>query len=99
MGRTKNTGASKGLLKKNETNNSAKQPSVTDLVKKAQSLMGEMDLELARRFVDRILELEPQNFEAREMLGIIEVEEGNIPTAREVRSVNPTFERKGGIKD
>lgn len=49
--------------------------------------MGEMDLELARRFVDRILELEPQNFEAREMLGIIEVEEGNIPAARTVRTI------------
>ena len=55
-----------------------------DLLAKAQSLMAEMDAELARRFAARILEMEPNNFEAREMLGIIEAEEGNIDAARKV---------------
>lgn len=59
-------------------------PSVPALLSKAQDLMGEMDFELARRFVERILILEPTHFEAREMLGIIEAEEGNVDVARAV---------------
>lgn len=85
MGRTKGSKGSKVLKDVPSPQKSPRQPpSVPALLEKAQSLMGEMDFELARRFVDRILETEPNHFEAREMLAIIEVEDGNIDTARDV---------------
>lgn len=70
---------------------SPKMPPVSDLLAKAQSLMGEMDFELARGFATRILEIEPAHFEAREMLGIIEAEEGNIDEARAVSTPTCSF--------
>jgi len=59
-------------------------PSIPDLLKMVQNLIGELNFELARRSVDRILEREPANVEAREILGSIEIEEGNIDAARKV---------------
>jgi len=85
MGRTKTAAETKGHRNVSPTGTpSKKEPSVPDLLAKAQSLMGQMDTELARRFAARILEMEPDNFEAREMLGIMEAEEGNIDAARKV---------------
>ncbi|KAF9514937.1 hypothetical protein BS47DRAFT_1376401 [Hydnum rufescens UP504] len=86
MGRTKTIVASKGFRANASPSKSKKnvpQPLPTPaLVNKAQSLMGEMNYELARRFIQRILEIEPNHVEAREMLGIIEIEEGNVDDAR-----------------
>lgn len=68
----------------------ANSPTVPGLLVKAQSAMGEMELELARNFVEQILALEPNHFEAREMLGIIEAEEGNTDAARAVSRSMPS---------
>lgn len=85
MGRTKTAAETKGLRNTSPTKTASKnEPSVPELLAKAQSLMGEMDFELARRFATRILEMESNHFEAREMLGIMEAEEGNIDAARTV---------------
>jgi Flp pilus assembly protein TadD len=89
MGRTKTIVTSKGVRENASPSKSKKnvpQPlSIPALVNKAQSLMGEMNYELARRFIQRIFEIEPNHVEAREMLGIIEIEEGNVDDARAVR--------------
>jgi hypothetical protein len=85
MGRTKTAAETKGLRNTSPTRTTPmSEPSVQALLAKAQSLMGEMDFELARRFVARILEIESNHFEAREMLGIMEAEGGNIDAARTV---------------
>ena len=56
------------------------------LLAKAQALMGQMDFDMARRFAVRITELEPGHVEARQMLGIIEAEEGNTDAAKTART-------------
>lgn len=57
-------------------------PSVPALLAKAQELMGQMDLDMARRFAIRIIEMEPGHVEAKQMLGIIEAEAGNVEEAK-----------------
>ncbi|KAF8312478.1 TPR-like protein [Clavulina sp. PMI_390] len=88
MARSKNVGRSKNPPKTAPTSASSSKekskPTVPALLAKAQSLMGEMDFELARKFVDRILEVEPNHFEAREMAGVMEAEEGNVDSARSI---------------
>jgi hypothetical protein len=84
MGRTKSAGTVKGAKKASPGKISSTPPSVPALLAKAQSLMGELDFDLARKFVVRILETEPDHFEAREMLAIIEVEKGDVDVARNV---------------
>lgn len=44
------------------------------------------DYDLARRFIRRILEQQPTNAEAKEMLGVALLETGEIEAAKEVRS-------------
>lgn len=64
---------------------SKKAPSTTSLLAKAQSLIDQCDYDLALRFITRILDQDPQNAEAKEMLGIALLETGEIEGAKQVR--------------
>ncbi|KII90009.1 hypothetical protein PLICRDRAFT_108697 [Plicaturopsis crispa FD-325 SS-3] len=57
-------------------------PTVAALLEKAQSLVVQCDYELARQFTERILQREPHHAEAKEMLGVIQLETGDLDAAR-----------------
>ncbi|KZT00802.1 TPR-like protein [Laetiporus sulphureus 93-53] len=57
-------------------------PSIASLVEKAQSLIVQCDYELAKRFVHRVLEREPNHAEAKDMLGVVQLETGELDEAR-----------------
>jgi Flp pilus assembly protein TadD len=59
-------------------------PSIPALLQKAQALIVQCDYDLALRFTTRILQQQPSNAEAREMLGVIQLEMGEIDAARAV---------------
>ena len=61
-------------------------PSISSLLTKAQSLVAQCDYELALRFIQRVLDIQPENVEAREMKGVVETETGDLIKAKEVRS-------------
>ncbi|WVQ93176.1 hypothetical protein IAU59_000240 [Kwoniella sp. CBS 9459] len=52
------------------------------LLEKAHILLGQSNFELAVKFLDRILELEPTNLEARELAGVAELEGGDDEQGR-----------------
>ncbi len=85
MGRTraKKTPASKA---------SVAPPQTAALLEKAQALVVQCDYELAARFAKRILESEPDNAEAREILGVSLLETDDIDGAKQV-CVYPSFAR------
>ncbi|KAF8896334.1 hypothetical protein BD779DRAFT_1495267 [Infundibulicybe gibba] len=58
-------------------------PSIESLIEKAQSLIVQCDYELAQRFVQRILEKQPTNSVAKEMLGITQLETGDLDAAKQ----------------
>jgi len=64
---------------------SKKAPSITSLLAKAQSLIEQCDYDLALRFISRILDQDPKNAEAKEMLGVALLETGEIEGAKQVR--------------
>ena len=64
---------------------SKKAPSTASLLAKAQSLIEQCDYDLALRFINRILDLDPNNAEAKEMLGVALLETGEIEGAKQVR--------------
>lgn len=88
MGRTKNK--KKAVSKATEppiqhaTSMTLNLPSIPSLVEKAQSLIEQCDYDLAQRFIQRILEQQPANVEAKEMLGVVLLEIGEIRRAKEV---------------
>ncbi|TFK95488.1 hypothetical protein BDV98DRAFT_608921 [Pterulicium gracile] len=59
------------------------QPTVKSLLSKAQSLVSQCDYDLAMRFIERILHKHPNHVETRELLGIVQVEIGEVDLARE----------------
>lgn len=59
-------------------------PSVPALLEKAQELIVQCDYTLAHMFVKRILHREPEHAEAREMMGVILLETGEVDDARSV---------------
>ena len=65
----------------------AQPPSIPALLEKAQTLIIQCDYELAERFIKRILEREPKHAAAREMLGVVQLEKGELEHARQVRAV------------
>jgi hypothetical protein len=56
-----------------------------DGVDKAHTLLAQSNFELAAQFLDRALELEPTNLEARELLGVAHLEAGDPEVGRTVR--------------
>jgi cytochrome c-type biogenesis protein CcmH/NrfG len=56
-----------------------------DIVDKAHTLLAQSNFELAAQFLDRALELEPTNLEARELLGVAHLEAGDPEVGRTVR--------------
>lgn len=51
---------------------------------KSHTLLAQQDYELAQRFLTRLLSIEPSNAEARELIGVCELELGNPQEARDV---------------
>jgi Flp pilus assembly protein TadD len=61
-------------------------PSIPALLEKARTLIDQCDYELAERFLHRLLEQSPADVAAREMMGIVQLELGEIDAARKVRN-------------
>jgi Flp pilus assembly protein TadD len=57
-----------------------------DGIDKAHTLLAQSNFELAAQFLDRALELEPTNLEARELLGVAHLEAGDPEIGRTVRN-------------
>nr|VWO96198.1 Myo-inositol-2-dehydrogenase [Ganoderma boninense] len=84
MGRTRpKTKKIKPLVTENSSDGPAAAPSISSLLEKAQTLIVQCDYELAGRFARRVLEREPGNVEAKEMLGVTQLETGEIFAAKE----------------
>ena len=93
MGRTRPKNRKiKSVVTENTGDAPAPPPSVSALLEKAQTLIVQCDYELAGRFARRVLEREPKNVEAKEMLGVTQLETGELFAAKEVRSMS-RFER------
>ena len=60
------------------------QPSVEALLTKAQALVTQCDYDLAQKFTLRILHRAPDNIDAKELLGVIQLERGDLEEAKEV---------------
>ncbi|KAJ7593135.1 hypothetical protein C8J56DRAFT_1162084 [Mycena floridula] len=58
-------------------------PSVSALLEKAQDLIFQCDYPLAQRFIVRVLEREPTHPQAKEMLGVVQLETGEIEAAKQ----------------
>jgi Flp pilus assembly protein TadD len=59
---------------------------------KAHTLLAQSNFELAIKFLARAIQLEPANLEARELLGVAELEGGDPDVGREVsESFKPFF--------
>lgn len=58
-------------------------PSIPSLLEKAQDLIVQCDYDLALRFIQRVLDREPSNAVAKEMLGVIQLETGEIESAKQ----------------
>ena len=56
------------------------------MISKAQSIIEQCDYDLATQFIQRILQKSPKNVEAREMLGVVQLETGLVQEARKVGS-------------
>ncbi|KAF5377349.1 hypothetical protein D9757_007995 [Collybiopsis confluens] len=81
MGRTKTKKAA--AAKPAEQTPSTPAPSIASLLDKAQSLIVQCDYELAARFIQRILEQQPSHTQAKEMLGVVQLEMGDIDAAKQ----------------
>ncbi|KAJ3523163.1 hypothetical protein NM688_g8771 [Phlebia brevispora] len=83
MGRTRpKTRKLKRVVTEN-TSEPPQAPSIPALLEKAQTLIAQCNYELAERFVGRILEREPRNAEAKEILGIVQLETGELDSAKQ----------------
>ncbi|KIM84821.1 hypothetical protein PILCRDRAFT_817621 [Piloderma croceum F 1598] len=83
MGRTRTkTKKSVPVVSSASESPSKSAPSIPSLLEKAQELIIQCDYDLARMFVKRILDREPAHVEAREMMGIVLLETGQIDDAR-----------------
>ncbi|KAH8118077.1 hypothetical protein DFH11DRAFT_1724053 [Phellopilus nigrolimitatus] len=57
-------------------------PSVDSLLAKAQLLVTQCDYDLAQKFAHRVLERAPSNADAKELLGVTQLENGQLEEAR-----------------
>jgi hypothetical protein len=60
------------------------EPTIEALLEKAQELIVQCDYDLAGRFIDRVLNRAPDNAEAKEMLGVVQLETGLFDAAKQV---------------
>ena len=60
------------------------EPTIEALLEKSQDLIVQCDYNLARRFIDRVLNRTPDNVEAKEMLGVVQLETGLLDAAKQV---------------
>lgn len=102
MGRTKpkkkvHTKATDTPALQSSSTKPTKTPSIPALLEKAQELLTQCDYEFALRFVKRALEQQPNNVEAKEMLGVCLLEIGELDDAREVNGSNHTIFRPSGV--
>ena len=106
MGRTRTTNTRTRHLKATSsqaTSSVATPPSVPDLLAKAQSLIEQCNYQLAARFLQRILETDATHIEARELLGVVQLELGDLDAARLVgppptkKITDHQLKIKGGI--
>ncbi|KAH9002983.1 hypothetical protein EDB86DRAFT_2894351 [Lactarius hatsudake] len=59
------------------------EPTIEALLEKAQELIVQCDYDLAGRFIDRVLQRAPDNAEAKEMLGVVQLETGLLDAAKQ----------------
>ncbi|KAI8980175.1 hypothetical protein BD414DRAFT_493864 [Trametes punicea] len=83
MGRTRPKSKNAKLLATQNTTEPVSPPSVPALLEKAQELIVRCDYELAGRFAKRVLEREPGNVEAKGVLGVTQLETGELEAAKE----------------
>ena len=60
------------------------EPTIESLLEKAQELIVQCDYDLAGRFIDRVLNRAPDNAEAKEVLGVVQLETGLLDAAKQV---------------
>jgi Flp pilus assembly protein TadD len=84
MGRTKTKTKKSALVEVKGPQISSSEPSVTALYQKAQTLVEQCDYELAAKFLRRILERERTHVQARDLLGVVLLELGDLATAQTV---------------
>lgn len=78
-------GRTRVKTKKAATSSSTeKNPTIESLFEKAQTLLTRCDYDLAQKFAIRILERAPAHNEAKELLGITQLELGELEDARNV---------------
>lgn len=83
MGRSRTkTRKSAHIVTKNIAEEPKAAPSITSLLEKGQTLIVQCDYELAGRFVQRVLEREPHHAQAKEMMGVIQLETGELDAAK-----------------
>jgi Flp pilus assembly protein TadD len=68
-------------------NGSTAGPSAASLIDKAHTLLAQSNFDLAIQFLNRALEIDPENLEARELVGVGELEGGDAEAGREVSGV------------
>ncbi|KAH9960847.1 hypothetical protein BC827DRAFT_1260642 [Russula dissimulans] len=59
------------------------EPSIEALLQKAQELIVQCDYDLAGKFVERVLQRAPHNVEAKEILGVVQLETGLLDAAKQ----------------
>ena len=60
------------------------EPTTEALLEKTQELIVQCDYDLAGQFLDRVLKRAPDNAEAKEMLGVVQLETGLLDAAKQV---------------
>ena len=88
MGRTKGSAGKTQSVKQNvEAGTAAPSYTATDVLNKANELIGTVQFDLAHQFCVRALELEPDNASALETIAAVELELGDTESAKEVSRV------------
>ncbi|EIN04898.1 TPR-like protein [Punctularia strigosozonata HHB-11173 SS5] len=82
MGRTRNK-KTKAITTLDVLARQKEPPSSAALLEKAQSLIVQCDYELAKRFIERALQADTTDSTAREMLGVVQLELGDLDDAKQ----------------
>ncbi|KAG7529392.1 hypothetical protein FFLO_05707 [Filobasidium floriforme] len=82
MGKTRSSKNKTGASSRASTSK-AEQPTATDLIAQAHAYLGQSNFEQAINSLALALDIEPANREAKEILGIAEIEGGDVEKGRE----------------